>query len=520
MADTILVISDNAAEAQALVAVLTPQGYVVHTSSSAEATPLALGEFVPDLVIVDLACADVYTRLKTATGWSAPVIFSGVSAAPVERTQVFALGGVDYLPSFFHAEEVLARVTTQLTLRHMEQKIAAQEKRLQEEILAHQHTEAALRAANSVLEQQIIESTATLRASEAMFRYLLTRANDGYVIINDQEQVLYANAKAQVYLGLSRETDKTEPPIFTDLILQRYNREPRAAWELWPKKMFIDKAPLPLYLVCPETASAPAFWLQVEILDITAGLDMGSGRIICLRDITEKTTLQEELSRFHSVIAHKLRTPMVPIYTGLTFLRGQAERMTRDDMLLFIRNAAEAAEHLYLEIEEIVRYLGAPRIAMPDAAFPLANFEALIAEINNELMLSNITVMVDESLRTQRLAISRWSLETMLWEILENARKFHPRTSPMVTVRVEEAGVQQVGIQVWDNGLTLSPEQLIRMWTPYYQVDKYTTGQIAGMGLGLSMVAVQVWSVGGTCRSFNREDGPGIVVELVLPTQV
>jgi len=128
-------------------------------------------------------------------------------------------------------------------------------------------------------------------------------------------------------------------------------------------------------------------------------------------------------------------------------------------------------------------------------------------------------VKVDKSLQDQRLALSRWNLEVILWEILENAKKFHPRNMPTITVDVAPTGVQQTRIQVWDNGLTLSPEQLIRMWMPYYQIDKYTTGQISGMGLGLSTVATQVWSVGGTCRSFNREDGPGIVVELVLPNQ-
>jgi hypothetical protein len=37
------------------------------------------------------------------------------------------------------------------------------------------------------------------------------------------------------------------------------------------------------------------------------------------------------------------------------------------------------------------------------------------------------------------------------------------------------------------------------------------------MGLGLAMVATLVWGVGGTCRAYNRQDGQGIVVELVLP---
>jgi nitrogen fixation/metabolism regulation signal transduction histidine kinase len=52
---------------------------------------------------------------------------------------------------------------------------------------------------------------------------------------------------------------------------------------------------------------------------------------------------------------------------------------------------------------------------------------------------------------------------------------------------------------------------------PYYQVEKYFTGQVPGMGLGLAMVSALVWQVGGACQMYNREKGPGVVVEIQLP---
>ena len=52
---------------------------------------------------------------------------------------------------------------------------------------------------------------------------------------------------------------------------------------------------------------------------------------------------------------------------------------------------------------------------------------------------------------------------------------------------------------------------------PYYQGERYLTGNVAGMGLGLPLVASLVWEIGGQCRLSNREDGPGVVVELQLP---
>ena len=55
------------------------------------------------------------------------------------------------------------------------------------------------------------------------------------------------------------------------------------------------------------------------------------------------------------------------------------------------------------------------------------------------------------------------------------------------------------------------------MWTPYYQSEKYFTGEVKGMGLGLSMVAELVWSSGGTCQLYNRKNQSGIKIEIILP---
>jgi PAS domain S-box-containing protein len=57
----------------------------------------------------------------------------------------------------------------------------------------------------------------------------------------------------------------------------------------------------------------------------------------------------------------------------------------------------------------------------------------------------------------------------------------------------------------------------IYAWTPYYQGEKYCTGEVKGLGLGLAMVATQVWNVGGTCLLSNQPAGPGVIVDLLLP---
>jgi two-component system cell cycle response regulator len=239
-------------------------------------------------------------------------------------------------------------------------------------------------------------------------------------------------------------------------------------------------------------------------------------RVIRLHDITAGTVLQDELNRFHSMIAHKLRTPLVPIYSGLQFLIAQASTLSRDVIATLLQQAFKGVERLREEIEDIVQYLHAPSLVhQPGEAFQLARLPALVAQISNELALS-ASVSSESKLGEVRLPLSQQNVELILWEILENAKKFHPRQAPNVQVHTTRSASNQISIQIRDDGLTLSPEQLARIWMPYYQVDRFS-GEIEGMGLGLSIVATQVWSIGGTCRAFNRDDGPGIVVEMVLP---
>jgi K+-sensing histidine kinase KdpD len=141
-----------------------------------------------------------------------------------------------------------------------------------------------------------------------------------------------------------------------------------------------------------------------------------------------------------------------------------------------------------------------------------------VEETATMLGLDPVTVHYEgfKAIENTWVSLSEHALEMICWELLENGKKFHPRQSPLIEVRVVNT-FNRVSIQVMDDGATLSPDQLIKMWTPYYQIEKYFTGQIRGTGLGLSTVASLVWSVGGTCRAYNRLDGPGIVIELMVP---
>jgi K+-sensing histidine kinase KdpD len=99
---------------------------------------------------------------------------------------------------------------------------------------------------------------------------------------------------------------------------------------------------------------------------------------------------------------------------------------------------------------------------------------------------------------------------------LKNSKKFHPSNSPSIEICVFSVS-QYICFRISDDGMHLSPEQLSKMWLPYHQAEKFFTGELPGMGLGLSKIAFMVSSAGGSCKSYNRSGCPGIVVEIMLP---
>jgi two-component system cell cycle response regulator len=333
-------------------------------------------------------------------------------------------------------------------------------------------------------------------------------------VVNDSDELLYANPQARLYLGLPADGREPVSGAFLELAAKQYRCEPQEAWAAWPQQP-AGALQSPRYLVRPESPTARAFWLQVDVLELPGRSD--AGRTVRLRDVTTQMALQRDMRGFHDMICHKLRTPLGSMIGGLGLLIEQDPGLSSAEIDQVINMAFRGAQRLHGEIEDILQYLSAPGLAWPDTGFSLSQLRPMAAQISADLGLESVAVSGQEGVGDVRVLLSRRAVELALWEILENAKKFHPEQSPTVEVFVSRSGFEEVSIQIGDDGLSLSPEQLAQMWNPYYQGEKYFTGQAPGMGLGLAMVAMLVWGVGGTCRARNREDGPGIVVELVLP---
>ena len=130
-----------------LSTVLTQQGYKVRSAINGQVALKIAKAAKPDLILLDIKMPgmDGYEicRLLKANPVTQeiPVIFLSALDQTDDKVKAFGLGGVDYIPKPFHAEELIARVGNHLKLR------AAQSE---------------IQKLNAELEQRVIQRTAQL----------------------------------------------------------------------------------------------------------------------------------------------------------------------------------------------------------------------------------------------------------------------------------------------------------------------------------------------------------------------
>lgn len=476
---TILIVDDHTSTRHVLQGLLTGQGYDMRFAADGPEGLAQAMAFPPDVILLDVMMPgmdgfEVCRRLRAEPRLAeVPVIMITALDDRNSRLRGFEAGADDFISKPFDPLELRTRVQTIAQLNRY--------RRL--------HTE------------------------RAKFEWVVEKADDGYLLISAQDLILYANPRACNYLGLSELSSYPLPETFLSLANQRYRCEPQEKWLNWPEP---PEEPLPLYLVRPETALTGSLWLQVEQMEMASG--EGDQYLVRLRDVTDKISAQRLMWSFHGQISHKLRTPIMSLMGSLYLLKQDRSVLSEQQQEMLFNSAYQNGLRLQREVQDIFQYLELPHLTRPgQQPCQLAELPTLIDEIKTFLALETVTLKPQYSgNQPYLLPLSQPAMALILQELLENAQKFHPKHTPVVEINLL-VEADQFRLQVGDDGLTLSPEQLLEIWTPYYQGEKYFTGQIAGMGLGLAMVAALIWEAGGSCLAFNRENGPGVIIELRLP---
>ncbi len=251
-----------------------------------------------------------------------------------------------------------------------------------------------------------------------------------------------------------------------------------------------------------------------------------NGRLIVLRDISERLEIEQELRRseehyrsFLAMVSHELRTPLTGILGMAEAMQANVygplnERQTRSMHII-----EQSGRHLASVISDM---LDLSRIQSNTLDLHFATCTA------RELCAASIATVREDAERKQqqiafeiepeemRVCVDVRRFEQVLVNLLSNAVKFTPATGELgLTVGVTADG-SSASFAVWDHGIGIESDALRQLFQPFTQVDERLSRTYGGAGLGLALVRRLVDLHGGTVR-VESKPGHGSRFTILVP---
>jgi DNA-binding NtrC family response regulator len=140
MSARILIVDDTPANIQMLMAILKPVGYQLSVATNGRQALEVIERVGPDLVLMDVMMPDVdgyeaCQQIKASPRWrDVPVIFLTAKTDTADIVRGFEVGAVDYVGKPFNGHELLARVSTHLTLQRLRREMESRNADLAREL--------------------------------------------------------------------------------------------------------------------------------------------------------------------------------------------------------------------------------------------------------------------------------------------------------------------------------------------------------------------------------------------------
>jgi len=285
---TILVVDDEPTMLAMLTKVLTLEGYQVHRAQNGEEAWASAAATPPELILLDINMPGLngfavcqHFKSHEATK-HIPLIFLSASAETDERVKGFKLGAVDFVEKPFQSQELLARVQTHLSFTRMQAEIKRQA--------------AELREANVLLHSEIAvrEMIAmSLAESEEKFRTLAGSAQDAFVMIDDEDRIVFWNRAAEGMFGYN-EKEITGEKFHERLKPVRLRKDGTDSFAHYLAADTGSKSGKVIEMI---TCRKDGTEFPVELSAATVKLREKRMTVVVIRDITGRQRAQETLLR-------------------------------------------------------------------------------------------------------------------------------------------------------------------------------------------------------------------------------
>ena len=317
--------------------------------------------------------------------------------------------------------------------------------------------------------------TSQVKHVEQMRDGLFRATDDGLMVLDGEQRVLFANPAAETILGAR---------LVGQIITQA-----------------VPEPDLELFIQDSQMADNEDVERRIDLgkhvyhaRAITASDGDYSFEILALRDVTQMQRLERARREMVSNITHELGTPITAIGLLADTLLNLAEQGKT-------KKTRKMAKDIHREVDTLTQLVQEMRDLsliesgqMPVRLTPMVlrtivqlGVEPLLALADNKAQ----TVMIDIPENVYVLADER-QIQRAVKNIVHNAIKFTPEGGQIqVTTTVAD---EEAIIAVRDTGPGIAAEEVTRIFERFYQVDR---ARREGTGLGLAIVRHIVMSHGG-----------------------
>jgi PAS domain S-box-containing protein len=306
---------------------------------------------------------------------------------------------------------------------------------------------------------------------------------DGLILLDQRGAIVYVNPQAerildislQSMIGLTLDTMEKEFSKRVDLSQEVLGQLRSALSD--PK----ETPTVEFTLVEPGRRTLQARFFGIEDVE---GDSLGLG--LLLRDITREKELDQMKSQLLSTVSHELRTPLASI-------KGFATTLLRDDVQWDETSRREFLSIIDEESDRLTELIG--------NLLDMSRIEAGTLRMETEPV--DLTPIIDETASEFQMMTDSHQIVTQLppdlppvvadprrarqvvRNLVENAVKYSPAGGVIVISAIVIDGTLQTSVA--DQGIGIEPEDLVRVFDRFYQVDSASTRKVGGSGLGLSI---------------------------------
>ena len=206
-----------------------------------------------------------------------------------------------------------------------------------------------------------------------------------------------------------------------------------------------------------------------------------------VQEIVELKEVETRKDEFSSMIAHELKTPLVPIKSYLDMIiSGKIGQLTPQQIekLEIVRSSADSLNKLIDDLSDVQKLdTGNMKIHLEDNS---------LSEIVNETVIklepdfNKKGIKISLELHQVRCLCDKSRIAQILLNLLTNAIDFTPSSDGKISISLSKDG-DFAKLSVEDNGSGIPEDKLEQIFQKYYQVDSSMRREYGGTGLGLSI---------------------------------